>query len=74
MTEPAIPHTPGPWEIVPTVHSYRKHIFHRDPINAYYIGTLIAGSPHIPSDLVVDQWTSDGESGSHRDFLFLHGV
>jgi nitrate/nitrite transport system substrate-binding protein len=27
---------------------------------------------HIPSDLVVDQWTWDGESSSHRDFLFLH--
>jgi hypothetical protein len=45
MTEVAIQRTPGPWEIVPTVHSYRKHIFHRDPTNAYYIGTLIAGSP-----------------------------
>jgi len=29
---------------------------------------------HIPSDLVVDQWTWDGESSSHRDFLFLHDV
>src|SRR4029450_4237352 len=26
------------------------------------------------SDLVVDQWGSDGESSSHRDCLFLHGV
>jgi len=25
---------------------------------------------HIPADLVVDCWASDGESGSHRDFLF----
>ena len=24
---------------------------------------------HIPSDLVVDHWTSDGESSSHRDAL-----
>jgi nitrate/nitrite transport system substrate-binding protein len=30
------------------------------------------GKLHIPSDLVVDQWTWDGESSSHRDFLFLH--
>jgi hypothetical protein len=30
--------------------------------------------PHIPSDLVVDQWTSDGESRSHRDFLFLYDL
>ena len=29
---------------------------------------------HIPSDLVVDQWASDGESSSHRDFLFLQEV
>jgi hypothetical protein len=29
---------------------------------------------HIPSDLVVDHWTSDGESSSHRDVLLLHDV
>jgi hypothetical protein len=29
---------------------------------------------HIPSNLVVDQWASDGESRSHRDFLVLHDV
>src|SRR5712691_8683221 len=29
---------------------------------------------HIPSDLVVNQWASDVESGSHRDFLFQHSV
>ena len=29
---------------------------------------------HIPSDLVVDQWASDGERSSHRGFLFLHDV
>jgi hypothetical protein len=44
MTKAAMQHTPGPWTIVPTVHSDRKHIFHHDPINAYYIGTLISGS------------------------------
>src|SRR5947209_14204692 len=27
------------------------------------------GYAHIPSDLVVDHWTSDGESSSHRDAL-----
>jgi hypothetical protein len=29
---------------------------------------------HIPSDLVVDHWTSDGESRSHRDVVLLHDV
>jgi hypothetical protein len=29
---------------------------------------------HIPSDLVVDSWTSDGERRSPRDFLFLHDI
>ena len=29
---------------------------------------------HIPSDLVVDHWTSDGESSAHRDVLLLHNV
>jgi hypothetical protein len=27
---------------------------------------------HIPSDLVVDQWVSNVESSSPRDFLLLH--
>ena len=27
---------------------------------------------HIPSDLVVNRWTCDGESGSHRDILCRH--
>jgi hypothetical protein len=44
MTEAAIQHTPGPWELVPTVHSDRKHIFYPGPMNAYYVGTLISGS------------------------------
>jgi hypothetical protein len=34
-------------------------------------GTRIS---HIPANLVVDQWASDGESHSHRDFLSLHDV
>ena len=29
---------------------------------------------HIPSNLVVDHWPSDGESSSDRDFLFLQDV
>ena len=29
---------------------------------------------HIPPNYVVDQWASDMESSSHRDFLFLHHV
>jgi hypothetical protein len=29
---------------------------------------------HIPPDLVVDRWACDGESGSHRNFLFRHNV
>jgi hypothetical protein len=28
----------------------------------------------IPPDLVVDRWASDGESGSHRPFLFRYDV
>jgi hypothetical protein len=28
----------------------------------------------IPPDLVVARWTSDGESGSHRHFLFRQDV
>jgi len=37
---------------------------------------LKAGSEkvHIPPNLVVDHWTSDGESRSHRDDLLLHDV
>src|SRR6266702_219925 len=27
---------------------------------------------HIPPNLVVDHWTSDGESSSHRDVLLRH--
>jgi len=29
---------------------------------------------HIPSNLVVDHGTSDGESSSHRNILLLHDV
>ena len=29
---------------------------------------------HIPADLVVDQWVSDGASNSRRDFLILSDV
>src|SRR5499426_2204977 len=29
---------------------------------------------HIPPDFVVDRWTSDGESSSHRHFLFRQAV
>jgi hypothetical protein len=29
---------------------------------------------HIPSDLVIDQWVSNVESSSPRDFLFLHDL
>src|SRR5262245_37792929 len=29
---------------------------------------------HIPSDLVVDQWVSNVESSSPRDFLLLHDL
>src|SRR5712691_2140449 len=36
--------------------------------------TAASRSWHIPSDLVVDHWTSDGESSSHRDVLLLHDV
>src|SRR5713101_7839841 len=35
---------------------------------------LVCDNVHIPSDLVVDQWTSDVEGSSTLDFLFLHDV
>jgi len=34
----------------------------------------MTSNSHIPSDLVVDQWTSDVEGSSTLDFLFLHDV
>ena len=36
--------------------------------------TSITKRRHIPSDLVVGQWASVGESSSRRDFLLLHDV
>ena len=36
--------------------------------------THVGRNFHIPSDLVVDQWTWDGESSSHRDVLLLYDV
>src|SRR5262245_40900801 len=35
---------------------------------------LYCSKCHIPSDLVVDHWTSDGASRSYRDVLLLHDV
>jgi hypothetical protein len=46
--------------------------FRKDNPNVF--NSLIQNWPHIPSDLVVDQWSSEGENSSHRDFLFLHDV
>jgi hypothetical protein len=37
-------HTPGPWQLVPTVHSDRLIIFGAAPAKEYCIGTLISGS------------------------------
>ena len=34
----------------------------------------VSGFFHIPSNLVVDQWASDGENCSHPDGLCLHDV
>jgi len=39
-----------------------------------YVGKKDSKKMHIPSNLVVDQWASDGESRSHRDFMFLYDV
>jgi hypothetical protein len=39
-----VQHTPGPWEIVPTVSSDRLNIFYSNPDNAYHVGTFISGS------------------------------
>jgi hypothetical protein len=36
--------------------------------------TTILWKCHIPSDLVVDPCDSDGESSSHRGFLFLQDI
>src|SRR5215470_3009742 len=40
-------------------------------------GTISSGggaAPGCMNDLVVDHWTSDGESRSYRDILLLHDV
>ena len=39
-----------------------------------FVAFELSEKTHIPSDLVVDSWTSDGERGSPRDFLFLHDI
>jgi hypothetical protein len=39
-----------------------------------YIKTPPIKKFHIPSDLVVDQWVSNVESSSPRDFLLLHDL
>jgi hypothetical protein len=44
------------------------------PVGAIWASGLFSGIFHIPSNFVVDQWASDGESRSHRDFLVLHDV
>src|SRR5262245_54407044 len=36
--------------------------------------SLGSRSSHIPSDLVVDHWTSDSVSSSHRHVLLFHDV
>src|SRR6266571_632552 len=38
------------------------------------VNEVVSKRFHIPSDLVVNQWASDVESSSHRDFLGLHSV
>src|SRR2546422_657009 len=49
------------------------------PLPTYFLAAekhsrCLTDKVHIPADLVVDQWASDGESSSHRDCLYLHGV
>jgi hypothetical protein len=49
------------------------HVVLAGNAHAYSLTSHI-GKVQIPPDLVVDQWASDGESRSHRDFLVLHDV
>lgn len=37
-------YTKGPWELVPTVSSDRKHMFGIAPNEEYHIGTFVSGS------------------------------
>ena len=47
-------------------------LFTSDKLPAY-VAALIANY-QIPSDLVVDRWASDSESGSHCSFLLRYDV
>src|SRR5262245_39253556 len=55
------------------VHDPRREAFdkryHTPPLNWVECEII-----QIPPDLVVDQWAPDGESGSHRPFLFRYDV
>ena len=37
-------HTPGPWELTPTVHTGRKNIFGTAKNLEYHVSTLVSGS------------------------------
>ncbi len=57
------------------IRTYQLHLLHQQVSESVFIQTVCAlRFFHIPSNLVVDQWASDGESRSHRDFLVLHDV
>jgi hypothetical protein len=45
-----------------------------EKLNASHSIVFSGRAFHIPPDLVVDPWTSDGESASHRHFLFRQDV
>jgi hypothetical protein len=54
----------------------RNFTFHRIPTQMPFQAVFMRGGtgPACMDDLVVDQWTSDGESGSYRHFLFRQDV
>jgi len=60
------------------VSATTKRLTHLDAFHCGLMWHLLfmrmPGIDHLPSDGVVDQWTWDGASSSHRDCLFLHDV
>jgi hypothetical protein len=74
--------TPLPAPLLPKVIPWIDHGGQREePLIAeavclplYTMFNRRTGKTHIPSDLVVDQWSSEGESSLILDFLFLNSV
>src|SRR5712664_886316 len=47
---------------------------HHSKSRSLPLNPMECGFCHIPSDLVVDHWTSAVEGSSHLDFLSLHAM